>query len=103
MGTGTIILVCSVIVYGVGCLLDALSSVRFDGVHVKEKTRLFRRGDGKFNLPRYVLVMAGLGVALVVLAPLTHWAAVSGVLVFGGTYRAVVAARNRELTKKYGL
>lgn len=68
-----------------------------------EQTKFFRRKDGKFNRPKYLLTMAAIqGVALAfVLFGRDQWLtiAASAMLVVGGVLRFRVAARNRRLRK----
>lgn len=72
-----------------------------------EQTKFFRRKDGRFNRPKYLLTMAAIQAAAVVTVLLgrDQWLTLvaSGMLVVGGILRFRVAARNRRLRKAAGL
>ena len=85
-----------------GVIADSSSSGK-----MMEKTKFFRRADGKFNRPKYLLTMLAIqGAALAfVLIARDQWLtiAASAMLVVGGVLRFRVAARNRKLHKQAGL
>lgn len=85
-----------------GVIADSSSSG-----HMMEQTKFFRRANGKFNRPKYLLTMAAIqGAALAfVLIGRDQWLtiAASAMLVVGGILRFRVAARNRRLRKAAGL
>ena len=72
-----------------------------------EQTKFFRKKDGKFNRPKYLLTMTAIQGAAVafVLIGRDQWMtiAASAMLVIGGILRFRVAARNRRLRKAAGL
>lgn len=97
------VLIISVMIYCLGCIADAATSVKFDGTLVREKSRFYKDKSGKFVLYKYALLNAAAAIIQVLMGIYIHPLVGSTIAIFGAVKRFRGASQNEKMLKSRGL
>lgn len=94
------IFVVSAVAFIVASCMDASTSVKFDGVRVREATSLYRGPDGKFVLWRYVVLTFAVFAIELTVALVYSEVLAAATLVVPTVLRFRAAIHNRKIISK---